>query len=81
MPGWFEPRPADTIDARQAERALLGLAGEEREVVTLRLWGGLTFDEVAAVVPCSVATAFRRYQSGLKELRKKLNTPCHTKTP
>ena len=43
-----------------------------REVIGARLWGGLTFDEVARLVGCSLATAHRRFQAGLTELRMRL---------
>jgi len=71
-PAWFEPRPDNTLDAREAEAAVRALPAEEREVVTLRLWGGLTLEEIAAVLGCSVATAFRRYEAGLGSIRQQL---------
>lgn len=80
VPWWFEPRPADAIDAREAETALRGLPAAEREVVTLRIWGGLTLEEIAAVVPFSTATVFRKYRAGLENLRDKLEVSCLTKT-
>jgi RNA polymerase sigma factor (sigma-70 family) len=70
----------DRLDAAEAARALAGLPLEFREVMVARLWGGLTFDEVARLVGCSLPTAHRRYQSGLTELRKRLEGQC-TQTP
>src|SRR5262249_43061407 len=35
------------LDADAAAGALQGLPGDEREVITLHLWGGLTFAEIA----------------------------------
>jgi RNA polymerase sigma-70 factor (ECF subfamily) len=70
----------DRLDAAAAARALANLPLEFREVMVARLWGGLTFDEVARLVGCSLPTAHRRYQAGLTELRKRLEGQC-TKTP
>jgi RNA polymerase sigma-70 factor (ECF subfamily) len=64
------------LDAADAARALAGLGLDLREVIVARLWGGLTFDEVARLVGCSLPTAHRRYHAGLAELRTRLNVPC-----
>jgi RNA polymerase sigma-70 factor (ECF subfamily) len=62
----------DQLDAQEATRLLAGLPLESREAIVARLWGGLTFAEVAELVGCSLATAQRRYQAGLAELRERL---------
>jgi RNA polymerase sigma-70 factor (ECF subfamily) len=62
----------DQLDGREATRLLAELPLELREVIVARLWGGLTFAEVADLVGCSLATAQRRYQAGLAELRERL---------
>jgi DNA-directed RNA polymerase specialized sigma24 family protein len=70
----------DQLDAQEATRMLAELALELREVIVARLWGGLTFAEVAELVGCSLPTAQRRYQAGLTELRERLEgrwTPTH----
>jgi RNA polymerase sigma factor (sigma-70 family) len=72
---WFTPTH-DRLDADVAARALATLPLEQREVIVSRLWGGLTFDEVARLVGCSLPTAHRRYHAGLTELRTRLNVPC-----
>jgi DNA-directed RNA polymerase specialized sigma24 family protein len=52
---------------------------EQREVVVARIWGGLTFEELAHLVGCSLPTAHRRYQAGLVALRERLKGPwTHT---
>jgi RNA polymerase sigma-70 factor (ECF subfamily) len=68
---WFAPSE-DQLDAREAARRLAELPLEMREVIVARLWGGLTFDEVARLVGCSLPTAHRRYQAGLLDLRERL---------
>lgn len=76
---WFVPND-DRLDAAAAAGALADLPLEFREVIVARLWGGLTFDEVARLVGCSLPTAHRRYHAGLTELRSRLEGQC-TKTP
>ena len=66
----------DRLDAADAARALAELPLENREVIVARLWGGLTFDEVARLVGCSLPTAHRRYHAGLTELRTRLEGQC-----
>jgi RNA polymerase sigma factor (sigma-70 family) len=66
----------DRMDAAAAARALAGLPLELREVMVARLWGGLTFDEIARFVGCSLPTAHRRYNAGLTELRTRLEGQC-----
>lgn len=75
---WLEARGADALDAREAEQALQRLAPDEREAVTLRIWGGLKLEEIAAVLGSSVPTVFRRYRSGLQRLRQLMESPCTT---
>jgi RNA polymerase sigma factor (sigma-70 family) len=72
---WFA-QTENRLDADDAARALAGLPLELREVIVVRLWGGLTFDEVARLVDCSLPTAHRRYHAGLAELRTRLKVPC-----
>ena len=68
---WFRATD-DQLDGREAVRLLGQLALELREVIVARIWGGLTFEEVAQVTGCSLPTAHRRYQAGLIELRERL---------
>ena len=45
-----------------------------REAIVARLWGGLTFEEVARLQGCSLTTAHRRYQAGLARLHARLES-------
>lgn len=81
---WFEPdsATADGIDPEAARAALSGLPAEQREVVVAHLWGGLSFEQVAAAVGSSASTVHRRYQAGLATLRDLLEVPCRpTRNP
>ena len=77
---WFEPTPDAAIDARTAEEALRNLPSELREVVVLRIWGGLGFAAIAAVVNASLSTAHNRYVAAMGQLRAVLEKPCGNKT-
>lgn len=68
---WFSSAD-DQLDAADAARLLAELPLEQREAIVARLWGGLTFDEIAQLVGCSLPTAHRRYQAGLSELQQRL---------
>ncbi|MCC7473845.1 MAG: sigma-70 family RNA polymerase sigma factor [Pirellulales bacterium] len=60
--------------------ALQDLDPADRELVVMRIWGGLTFDEIAAVLAVSTATAHRHYEQAIGKLRKRLEMPCSTNT-
>jgi RNA polymerase sigma-70 factor (ECF subfamily) len=68
---WFA-QVDERLDAEEATRCLGELGLELREIIVARLWGGLTFAEIAEMVGCSLPTAHRRYQAGLLELRERL---------
>lgn len=76
---WFS-RADHRLDAAAAAHLLAELPLEQREVIVARLWGGLTFEEVAQLAGCSLPTAHRRYQAGLTELHERL-TGRWTRTP
>jgi RNA polymerase sigma-70 factor (ECF subfamily) len=76
---WFGTTD-DRLDADEVTRRLAELPLELREVIVARLWGGLTFEAVAALAGCSVPTAHRRYQAGLAQLRERLEGRW-TRTP
>ncbi|MBX3412301.1 MAG: sigma-70 family RNA polymerase sigma factor [Pirellulales bacterium] len=71
----FVPR-ADSLDGQVASAALEQLPGELREIVVARLWGGLTFEQIAEVHATSLATVYRRYQAAIAALREILGASC-----
>jgi RNA polymerase sigma-70 factor (ECF subfamily) len=71
----------EQLDARDASRLLAELPLDLREVIVARLWGGLTFDEIAKLVGCALPTAHRRYQAGLLMLKERLEGRCTQPTP
>jgi len=74
---WFEPRLDDVLDARTAEDALRRLPEEQREIIVLRLWGGLNLHEAAEATGEAVSTLSSRYQAGLAALRRILESAHH----
>ena len=75
---WFVEPEIDGLDADRSVAALERLPAELRETIVARLWGGLTFDQIAAVSGCSASSAFRRYEAGIAALRETLGVPCPT---
>lgn len=68
---WFESQSESRLDGGTATAALAELTDEVREIVVAHLWGGLTFEQIAALVGTSSSTAHRRYEEGLKTLRRR----------
>jgi RNA polymerase sigma-70 factor (ECF subfamily) len=63
------PNP-DVETFRNALTAALGeLPAEQRSVVHLRLWEGMTFERIAEVLDISVNTVGSRYRYGIDKLR------------
>ena len=52
--------------------ALAELPPDQRAVVHLKLWEGLTFDEIATILGISANTAASRYRYGIDKLRERL---------
>ena len=76
--GWFLEREVEGLDAATAVAALERLPMEQRAIIVARLWGGLSFEQIAEVAGCSASTAFRRYAGALDALRQELGLPCPT---
>jgi len=74
---WFEAASGQNqLDVDDATAALHDLPPDEREVVVLRIWGGLSFEQISDVIEKSSSTAHRRYLSGLEALREKWSISC-----
>jgi RNA polymerase sigma-70 factor (ECF subfamily) len=74
---WFHSDPAQELDALELREALSGLPDEQREIIIAHVWGGLTFEQAAALAGCSTSMAYRRYTAGVETLRARLGgVPC-----
>ena len=71
--------PAE-LAADELAAAIESLPDDIREAVVARTWGGLNFEQIAALAGCSTSTAHRRYEAGLAALRGRLEVPCPTNT-
>jgi RNA polymerase sigma-70 factor, ECF subfamily len=67
---WFDTSVEDREMRQQVESVLKRLPESYREVVMLKIWGELTFAEVASVLGVPANTAASRYRYGLAEMRK-----------
>jgi RNA polymerase sigma-70 factor (ECF subfamily) len=68
------PDTDDPDVQRQISSALGELPPEQRAVLQLKLWEGLTFDEIAQLLDISLNTAASRYRYALGKLRARLRS-------
>ena len=65
--------PAEDDERRSAiAAALRELPPEQAEVLVLKIWGGLTFPQIAAALETSPNTAASRYRYAIAKLRETL---------
>lgn len=69
---WFECGIERAERNADIEAALRGLPEEQREVLVMKIWGGLTFREIAAALEIPPGTASSRYRYALRGLRTAL---------
>ncbi len=71
--------PLESDERRAAiEGALQRIPPEQREVLVLKIWGELTFEQIAAELALSPNTAASRYRYALAALRHELiAADCH----
>jgi RNA polymerase sigma-70 factor (ECF subfamily) len=77
----FRADQSQGLQHQEAIEAVWNLPDEMREVITARIWGGLTFEEIGTICELSTATAARRYHEALTQLRHQLEKPCPTNNP
>ena len=71
-PEWFVENFDGDDDARVVQAAMEHLSADQREVLTLKIWGDLTFREIAETVGVSINTVASRYRYALEALRNVL---------
>jgi RNA polymerase sigma-70 factor, ECF subfamily len=69
---WLEAPAGLEESALAIERSMTLLPVEQREVVVLHVWGGLTFSEIADTLSIPANTAASRYRYALGKLREAL---------
>ncbi|MFI5336452.1 MAG: RNA polymerase sigma factor [Opitutales bacterium] len=78
MEPFFESIPCEADERRrEIEVALQRLPAEQREVLVLKIWQELTFEQIGAVLGIPANTAASRYRYGLTALRQQLEPLCH----
>lgn len=76
--GVFQKLPGEGDERRQEiETALRRLPVEQREVLVLKIWQELTFEQIGEALDISANTAASRYRYALIALRKQLEPLCH----
>ena len=68
----FERRDGNRESGLALQQALTELPEEQREVVVMRVWSGMTLEEVAAASGAPINTVASRYRYALEKLREKL---------
>ena len=69
---WFAHAAADPAEVLSLQHALRELPEEQRETVFLRIWSGLTLQEIAEATETSLNTIASRYRYALEKLRARL---------
>jgi RNA polymerase sigma-70 factor (ECF subfamily) len=70
----FTTQPAELPD-EALNAAVAGLPSAQREVLALKINGGLTFAEIAAVIGTSINTAASRYRYAIEKIRATITHP------
>lgn len=69
---WLDRGTEEDEEAELLRQAVEQLSDKLREVVVMKVWGGLTFAQIAEVVKVSQNTAASRYRYALEQLEKQL---------
>jgi len=69
---WFISTAETNHDAAILTENLRKLPLENREVIVAKIWGELSFEEIAKLLGTSRSTAHRRYVEGLEQLKNSI---------
>ena len=69
---WFTHASGDREATLALQAALAELPQEQREAVVMRVWSGMTLEEVAEATEVPLNTAASRYRYALEKLRERL---------
>lgn len=69
---WLDPALEDDEDAVLLQESVQRLAPKLRDVVIMKIWGGLTFHEIATTLAISPNTCASRYRYALEQLAQAL---------
>ena len=68
---WFSPAEGEN----ELVAELQSLPLDCRTVIVAKIWGNLTFEQIAAMLGSSKSSAHRKYNEGLALLKKKWEEP------
>ena len=75
--------PARLVPVKEEQERLIeslnGLAAEEREIVVMRIWSGLTWSQIAELSETSSSSAQRNYAAAIEKIRIQMESSCVTK--
>ncbi|BDS05680.1 hypothetical protein NT6N_07200 [Oceaniferula spumae] len=71
---WLDTSAEEDEESELLREAVDSLGEKLREVVTLKIWGDLTFKQIAESMAISANTAASRYRYALEQLERKLET-------
>jgi RNA polymerase sigma-70 factor, ECF subfamily len=66
---WFDSSLQDRERSRLVQEAMMTLPDMYREVLTLKIWGELTFEQIAETLQIPANTAASRYRYALEQMR------------
>ena len=69
---WLDHGAEEGEEAELLRESVESLSEKLREVIGMKIWGGLTFAQIAEVLKVSQNTAASRYRYALEQLQKKL---------
>jgi RNA polymerase sigma-70 factor (ECF subfamily) len=72
---WFQDSLEQDERSQQIEKAIQSLPDYYKEVIILKIWGDLTFEQIAETLDIPMNTAASRYRYALERLRRSL-TPA-----
>ncbi len=70
---WFETVPDETSRELAAMETLTNLPADQKEVIVLKVWHRMTFEEIGDLLDISPNTAAGRYRYGVQKLRHHLS--------
>lgn len=76
---WLESPAGMELTGFELQSSLQDLPEDQREVIVLHVWGGLSFEAVAAALGISPNTAASRYRYGLSKLREQFQVGARSK--
>jgi RNA polymerase sigma factor (sigma-70 family) len=66
---WFRSTGSMQLVAEDVAQGLEMLEADERELLVARIWGDLSFEQLAKLLDCSASSAHRRYSAALQRLK------------